>query len=758
VKNRRYVVYVSLLCLCILPGCSRNPEITKRRYLESGQQYAQKGKYEEARIQFTRAIKLDARFVDAYYQLGLSDVALHDWNGAFRALEQAQALDPSRSDVQLEIGQLYLAASNFELANGAASALLQANPSNTSAYRLLGDALLAKNDQSGALEAFSKLLQLAPEEPVAHENMGLLEAKLQRYAEAEQHLRKAIEIDPRFVQGYLNLASFYRSRNQSLAADEVLQKGIDFNADAVSLYLSHADLWDSEGKKDLAEQELQRLRDRKKGSAEVSLAVGDYYSQHGELEAACQEYLHGLSGEPTNIDLKNQTVEAYLESGRTAEAAALNESVLKDKPKDATAQVQRGRILLASGNVQAAITQLRDQVADAPDSPQVHYALGLAYARDRSFDMAQSEFGAALKLSPGMLPVIESMASMQLARKQPALAKEYAQRCVEEVPGNPTCHLLLGMVLFDSDTGAAIEQFQIASKLAPKDPVAHLQLAAAYSREKKWQEAGNQFQDALRISPRNHQALEQYANYLAVRNERAKAITRVQQFLADYPDDPGATLLLGSLYAGAKQYGDAKIQAERAVQLDPKLVAAYLDLGKLEQALGNRDAAIRNYEKALSLQPNVVPLLTLVGNLYLDKSDLVSARKYYDRALAIDSDFAPALANLAYLQAKQGGELNVALGLAQKAKSLLPDLDAITDTLAWIEYLKGEYGEAVPAFQECVRKDPSMAIYRYHLGMALLARGDKKGAKSALEVALKLNLAGDDAQKARETLAHTAAN
>jgi tetratricopeptide (TPR) repeat protein len=394
-------------------------------------------------------------------------------------------------------------------------------------------------------------------------------------------------------------------------------------------------------------------------------------------------------------------------------------------------------------------------VADAPDFPQAHYALGRAYWRNGSFDMAQSEFEAALKLSPGMLPVVESMASLQLARRQPALAKEYAQRCVEVAPGNPTCHLLLGMVFLDGETGTALEQFQIASRLAPKEPVAHLQLAAAYSRMKKWQEAENQFQEALRVSPRNDHALEQYANYLAVRNQRAQAITRVQQFLADYPDDAGATLLLGSLYAGAKQYGDAKTQAERAIQLDPKLVAAYLDLGKLEQALGNRDAAIRSYEKALTLQPNIVPLLTLVGNLYLYKSDLASARKYYDRAVAIDSDFAPALANLAYLQANQGGDLNVALSLAQKAKSLLPNLDAIDDTLAWIEFLKGEHVEALPTFEECVRKDPSIAVFRYHLGMALLARGDKKGAKSALEVALKLNLAGDDAQRARETLAHT---
>ncbi|MGB7862769.1 MAG: tetratricopeptide repeat protein [Candidatus Sulfotelmatobacter sp.] len=690
--------------------------------------------------------------------MGLSDVALHDWNGAFQALQEAQTLDPSRSDVQLEIGQLYLAGNNADLAKAAADALLQANAANKSAYRLLGDALLAKNDQSGALEAFSKLLQLAPGQAIAHENVGLLEAKMGRYAEAEQHLREALEIDPKFVQGYLNLAGVYRSCNQLADAYEVLQKGISLNAEASALYLAQADLSDFEGKREPAEQELQLLRDRTKSSADLSLAIGDYYSRHGQLEAAAKEYLRGLSADPRNIDLKNRTVEAYLETGRTAEADAVNQSALKDNPKDAAALVQHGRILLASGNIQAAIGQLRGQAADAPDSPQVHYALGLAYYRDKSFDAAESEFTASLKLSPSMLPVIQSLASMNLARKQPALAKEYATRCVEIAPGDPTCHLLLGMVFQESAMGAAVEQFQLASRLAPKDAVAHLQLASAYARMKKWHEAENEFQEVLRINPRHQQALQQYANYLEGRNEPVKAKALVDQFIANYPDDAAATLLLGSLYSSARQYADARIKIERALELDPKLVPAYLSLGKLEQNLGNRDAAISNYEKALSLQPNVIPLLTLVGNLYLDKSDLASARKYYEHALALDSDFAPALANLAYVQAEQGGELNVALGLAQKAKSLLPNMDAITDTLAWIEYRKGEYGEALPAFQECVRKDPLRASYRYHLGMTLLAKGDKRGAKNSLEAALKLNLAGDDAQKARETLAHTVAN
>jgi Tfp pilus assembly protein PilF len=82
----------------------------------------------------------------------------------------------------------------------------------------------------------------------------------------------------------------------------------------------------------------------------------------------------------------------------------------------------------------------------------------------------------------------------------------------------------------------------------------------------------------------------------------------------------------------------------------------------------------------------------------------------------------------------------------------------MTDILAWVEYLKGSQGQTLPMFKECVRKDPERAVYRYHLGMALLATGDKQQAKSELEAALRLKLSSDDARQARDTLARIQAN
>lgn len=100
-----------------------------------------------------------------------------------------------------------------------------------------------------------------------------------------------------------------------------------------------------------------------------------------------------------------------------------------------------------------------------------------------------------------------------------------------------------------------------------------------------------------------------------------------------------------------------------------------------------------------------------------------------------------------------GRDLDVALGMAQKAKSAMPEVPTITDTLAWVMYKRGNYAGAIPLLQVRIQKSPSSASFHYHLGMTLLATGQKAKGKDQLEAALRMNLNQDDAQQAKQELA-----
>jgi tetratricopeptide (TPR) repeat protein len=225
-----------------------------------------------------------------------------------------------------------------------------------------------------------------------------------------------------------------------------------------------------------------------------------------------------------------------------------------------------------------------------------------------------------------------------------------------------------------------------------------------------------------------------------------------RQFAGLHPKSAEAQHLLATILSKREMYAEAAEADARAVALDPSLTSAYLTLGSTQQKLGRTVDALDTYNRALVLQPNFPPLLTLIGNLYMDNNDLDSARKSFQRALMADPNFAVAESNLAWVCAQQNLDLDHALNLAQKAREQMPALVSMTDTLGWVNYKKGNYLAARSLFQECVRSTPKQASYHYHLGLALLASGDRSHAKAELQNALRLKLSGDPAKDARQNL------
>src|SRR4029077_12239596 len=106
-------------------------------------------------------------------------------------------------------------------------------------------------------------------------------------------------------------------------------------------------------------------------------------------------------------------------------------------------------------------------------------------------------------------------------------------------------------------------------------------------------------------------------------------------------------------------------------------------------------------------------------------------RKLYEEVLAIDPRSAVAANNLAMYHSTRG-DLEVALQLAQTAKTALPDDARVSDTLGWIYYKKGLASLAVSAFQQSVRQNGTNPTAHYHLGLAYLKDGNPKEGRKAL--------------------------
>jgi cellulose synthase operon protein C len=106
---------------------------------------------------------------------------------------------------------------------------------------------------------------------------------------------------------------------------------------------------------------------------------------------------------------------------------------------------------------------------------------------------------------------------------------------------------------------------------------------------------------------------------------------------------------------------------------------------------------------------------------------------------------------------QQGGNVDVALAMAQTARRGMPDSPNAADTLGWAYFQKGVYQSAIDMFQESLRLNERKggtddATVHYHLAMAYEKVNQMAQARQQLERVLKINPNDSDAKKALSEL------
>jgi Flp pilus assembly protein TadD len=137
--------------------------------------------------------------------------------------------------------------------------------------------------------------------------------------------------------------------------------------------------------------------------------------------------------------------------------------------------------------------------------------------------------------------------------------------------------------------------------------------------------------------------------------------------------------------------------------------------------------------------------------------DVAAAQRGYEQALQVDRRAGVAANNLAWLYAEHGGNLDVALQLAQTAVARMPDQPEARDTLGWIYHRKGLSDLAIRTLRDAAQQQPRNPVILSHLGLAYARAGQSEAAKPLLEQALAIDAAFAGHDAARQALAQVPA-
>ncbi|MET4568267.1 sulfotransferase [Rhodanobacter soli] len=123
----------------------------------------------------------------------------------------------------------------------------------------------------------------------------------------------------------------------------------------------------------------------------------------------------------------------------------------------------------------------------------------------------------------------------------------------------------------------------------------------------------------------------------------AVAMQALDGVLAMTPGHPEALRLYAILHARAHRHAEAKAVLQHAIAQWPDYVLAHSDLGNVQQAAGELDAAFASWRQACALAPQApMPWFNLGRNLQLH-GDTAAAIEALQHAHALAPDFLPAL-------------------------------------------------------------------------------------------------------------------
>src|ERR1700683_3641861 len=335
---------VGFFIAALFTGCSRDPNVRKQKYLESGDRYFDKAKYSEAAIQYANALQLDSRFAQAHYKLGETYLKLRDGNRAVQELSRAVALAPDNYGAHIDLGDLsivrshgrdgsvndeYLKQARIEL-----DLIREKQPQNPEVFQAWADYYAAKNNLTAAMLEMQKGIAADPGRSESYLDMALLQLRSNLPEQAEVNFKKAAEFGPQAMNAQLALGGFYQSRNRMPEAEQQFKHAISVGPKDPAPREALVRLYMVEGKKAEIEGFLKQTKSDLSDNPDGYCMLGDFYFASGDLDKATTEYASLYSDHPRNLKVKKNYIQLLILKDRLDEAAKLNNEVLKTNPND----------------------------------------------------------------------------------------------------------------------------------------------------------------------------------------------------------------------------------------------------------------------------------------------------------------------------------------------------------------------------------------------------------------------------------------
>ena len=305
---------------------------------------------------------------------------------------------------------------------------------------------------------------------------------------AQENYERGVKLRPSWEEGWRQLGAVYYMQARYPDAIKAFKN-------AVALDASHPEVWTVLG---LSEYEtadyknalihLERGKEMGFGGNAAAIKFATYHlalllNLQGRFDQATDLLIPQVGPGPMSDQINGVLGLAILRMPVVL-------SQVEDSKKALVVEAGQAAALLAKSKYDEAFPMFDAMLAKYPNTPYLHYAYGDALAYISRYNEAETQLREEIKVTPDSPLSYTRLASVLLTLHRPDEARNAAQKAVQLASDSADGYYMLGRSELElGNTAAAIAALEEARKLAPTSPGVHFNLAKAYAKAKRPEDA-----------------------------------------------------------------------------------------------------------------------------------------------------------------------------------------------------------------------------------------------------------------------------
>ncbi len=539
--------------------------------------YFSRDRFEETEKVLQAALQQEPKNLEYIYLLARFYAARGQQAEADAMIERATTAAPDEVRPQLVLSAYRSRQGDLEGALAAAEAALTINPKDVEARLRKAELLLDIGHRDGSADRIAAgraivdaVLAQQPDSPEGLFVRAKLDLAQGQADKAVEALRVAVERRPDWARAHFLLGSALFLVGDRNGARAELLRSLEIDADLIDARRVLARVYAAVGDLELSNEQVRRVLREQSENDELRVLLAQNLVRQGKPEEARAEL--------ESIPLARRDAEVLFALGRTAALQGQLEQALtwlREADAKAPGYPDILQTLLQlearSGDLAKSVARLENAVGENPNNAQLVHLEGLAYLMSGKNAEGEELLRRAIDLDPNDLAIYQSLAGhlSRTGRREESL--ETYKKALAAKPDSPQLHFVLGTLYEADDPAQAMEHYESALRLQPDMAIAKNNLAYLMV------EAGKDLDRALSLAQEAKAALPEHPGIadtlgwvLFKKGVPSAAVGYLKEAEAGFrPEDPSLAIVrhhLAQAYEANNEADKARDVLKRALE------------------------------------------------------------------------------------------------------------------------------------------------------------------------------------------------